>query len=141
MTKYEIVSLNYVNVGSKRAFFNLDTKLSGESVISPGNVFVTEYADTKTQYKNLVQLSSDDEQYRLYPIYDIKDVSIKSAVDIFYQNKEIDAEDTYQNIYMPDMQEYPVDFCQINTDSQAFTYMLSKPVEKDPYMYRSSFRT
>lgn len=54
MTKYEIVSLNYVNVGSKRAFFNFDTKLSGESVISPGNVFVTEYADTKTQYKNLV---------------------------------------------------------------------------------------
>lgn len=99
-----------------------------------GNVYFTEFGPETSQFKN--EIEAEDQFY--VPIYDIVDTSIKSDSNLFGQpNSKIDAEDTYQNVFVPDMYENPIDFCQINVGKYVYTYMATRNTDKDPYMYQS----
>ena len=209
MAKYHITALNYMNFGSKRVFFNLDTKLSydlpitafllsnengfshvgiddkgdirteskymklsteyiqqeespnipiseenaissillnerqdfietldpesGEIIrlfksintdefknklrefnrkrIRLGNTYFSEFSPRDSQFKNDFDARGDVDFTDFTPMYDIVDTSIKSLTDIEKQNTRIDAEDTYQNVFAPDMKQNPIDFC------------------------------
>ena len=49
MAKYHITALNYMNFGSKRAFFNFDTKLSYDLPISAHELSDEEIVNIRTE--------------------------------------------------------------------------------------------
>lgn len=186
MAKYNITSLNYINVGSKRAFFNIDSKLdyslsvdyrylstesgteeskSGfittedevsvrlfkeedteesiekiriftESQTRNGVVLLGEYGDESTQIKNVV----NNDETNFLPLYDIADVKIKSLDDVNYKNNRINAEDTYVNVFLPQMKSQPLGFCQYSSGQLVDTVMLTEPMTQEPLMFSSSLK-
>jgi hypothetical protein len=73
--------------------------------ITINNTYVSDFFQKDN--KNIFNVS--DIQYT--PMYNMIDMSIKSSYDIFYRNTEVDAEDTYTNVYAPDISSNPIQFC------------------------------
>lgn len=218
MARYDITSLNYINIGSNRVFFNFDSQISyplmrelynlqsehdeniliGTVIDDIGSTqLITEHDEPiKTEYDEYQiileetkyayskpdgvhtvfgpVLSNDTNEYfqkiqefnnkrniinntyigecfqsnnkniftiknnTYIPIYDIKDVSIKSAQNIFYKNTKIDADDTYMNIYAPEFTSNPVEFCQVNYGSIGDTFLLTPSTNLNTYRLTSS---
>jgi len=96
-----------------------------------------EFGTESTQEKNL--FSNSIKQY--VPIYDIIDVKVKSADDVNFRNSSVNAEDTYVNVYLPQMNKNPIGFCQYNSGQLANTMMLTEPMSYEPFMFESSLKT
>ena len=109
--------------------------------ISLGNTFFTEFSPWSSQFKNGFDVSSSSDYTQFYPLYDIMDTSVKSRTNLNYRNEKIDSEDAYQNVFVPDMNENPVGFCQINNGKLVYTYMATSNMDRDPYMYSSQLKT
>lgn len=68
------------------------------------------------------------------PIYDIKDVSIKSCVLKDTLNSNLYQTDEFVDIYAPMLSSYPVEFCQCQEDA----YIVTDAVSDNPAMLYSS---
>lgn len=134
MARLNITSLNYMNVGGKRAFFNFDEENKEKTCVS-------EFGPRSSQLKNLFSVTpTNSSTVDYYPMYDIVDMSIKSQTNLGYKNKNINAEDTYQNIFAPKMESQPVGFVQYDVGALVDTFMLTKDTENDPYIFYSDNR-
>lgn len=110
--------------------------------VSLGNTYVAELGDHANAFMNEVTLTGPDGvPTTIVPMYDIRDVTVKSSVNLGTQNTSIDAEDGYQNVYAPDMEKSPVGFCGVQNGSGVDTYMETTPTYRDPYMYSSDLMT
>jgi hypothetical protein len=74
-----------------------------------------------------------EESFPVYPIYDIRDVAIKSYVQKVQTNRTLSVNEEYLgkfvDIYFPDMHEYPIGFCQKNNDA----YVITEKTPQYPY--------
>ena len=100
---------------------------------------VTLVAESDTLQRTVGDLSFDN-QYAgndkpiIHPIYDIRDVSIKSCVLKDTPNSNLYRTDEFVDIYAPSMSAYPVEFCQCQEDA----YVMTDFVRDNPAMLYSS---
>lgn len=137
MAKYNIVGLNQMNVGSKRAFFNIDIKPVSSDIEKQQKIFFSEFGPLNTQFKNDFISISGYNNVQYTPMYDIEDASIKQNDDIGYKNSNINAENTFVNIYAPDMDGSPMGLVHIQNGQYGYTYTVTQPSMKEPYIIDS----
>lgn len=78
---------------------------------------------------------------KIYPLYDIKDVSLKRLGITTQQNLSLAKTDRHHNVYLPDMPRDPLGFCQSNSDSGFINdaILLTPGTSRAPYYLRSSY--
>lgn len=78
---------------------------------------------------------------KIYPLYDIKDVSLKRLGASTQQNLSITKTDRHHNVYVPDLLDEPLGFCQSNADKGYLNdvVLLTPGTSKAPYFLRSSY--
>lgn len=68
------------------------------------------------------------------PLYDIRDVSIKSCILKDTLNSNLHQTDEFVDIYAPSMSAYPIGFCQCQEDA----YIVTDTMREDPAILYSS---
>lgn len=105
--------------------------------IEYNKVFIADIDDdtvlgTGESNKFSIESTNGSNQIRIHPIYDINDICIKSSIKKIknstaeYKNKS----DDYVDIYVPQLEDGILDFCQMDN----YSYCLSKRTEKGPTM-------
>lgn len=132
----ELVPQNFVTYKVMLSNDNLeyDREISkfNSNRITLNNTYIGEFSQKDN--KNIFNISNT--QY--IPMYNMIDVSIKSSYDTFYQNLDVDSDDTYTNIYTPDLLSNPIQFCQVNYETIGNTFMLTPTTKYDVYKLESS---
>lgn len=71
-------------------------------------------------------------------MYDIKDVMFRFNSDVDRSNPNQVIEGTRRNIFLPDMNDHPVGFCQQVANGKTNTFIATAPTMDGVYMYQSS---
>ena len=103
------------------------------------NENVTLVAESDTLQQTVDDLGVDNlyasnDRRTIHPIYDIRDVSIKSFILKDTLNSNLYQTDEFVDIYAPSMSAYPVEFCQCQEDA----YIMTDSVRDNPAMLYSS---
>lgn len=78
---------------------------------------------------------------KIYPLYDIKDVSLKRLGSSTQTNMSIPKTDRHHNVYVPELPSDPLGFCQSNADTGYLNdaVLLTPGTNKSPYFLRTSY--